>query len=116
MARGLTLRELDWAVAEYVLEQFYAGGDEPPEYSKEMALAWPLVEKFKHFAPVVFRAGGSVMMLGMAKPVGDEWGCRFDCAVDRKERYVFGWGGTAAEAICRAALECANLISGNTPP
>lgn len=112
----LSLRELDWAVAEYVLEQCYTGGGQPPAYSKEIELAWPLVEKFKHFAPVIFKAGGSMMMLGMSKPVGGEWGCRFDFAVDRKENYVFGWGDTAAEAICRAALECANRMNGNSPP
>ena len=112
----MTLRELDWAVAEYVLEQFYTGGDEPPNYSKEIELAWPLVEKFGHFAPVVFKAGGSVMMLGMSKPVGGQWGCRFDCAVDRKENYVFGWGDTAAEAICRAALECVRKRDEVSPP
>ena len=112
----LSLRELDWAVAEYVLEHLeYTGDHVPPPYSKEIGLAWPLIEKFKHFAPVVFKSG--VVMLGHgSKAVGGEWGCRFDCSIDRKENYIFGWGDTAAEAICRAALECANKTSGNTPP
>jgi hypothetical protein len=115
MVRTLSLRELDWAVAEYVLEQFYTAGDEPPKYSKEIELAWPLVEKFKHFAPVVFKSGVATLGQG-SKPVGGEWGCRFDCSIDRKENYVFGWGDTAAEAICRAVLECSNKTSGNSPP
>lgn len=107
MVTNLSLRELDWAVSEYVLEQFYAAGDEPPKYSKQIELAWPILEKFKHFAPVVFKSG--VMMLGQnQKAVGGEWGCRLDCTADQKEKYIFGYGDTAAEAICRAVLDCAN--------
>jgi hypothetical protein len=89
----LSLRELDWAVAEYVLEHLeYTGDHVPPPYSKEIGLAWALVEKFKHFAPVVFKSG--VVMLGQgSKAVGGEWGCRFDCSIDRKENYIFRLGG-----------------------
>ena len=113
MVTNLSLRELDWAVAEYVLEQFYVGGDEPPKYSKQIELAWPILEKFKRFAPVVFKSG--VTMLGQnQKFVGGEWGCRLDCTADKREKYIFGYGDTAAEAICRAVLDCANC--GDSPP
>ncbi len=98
------LRELDLLVSEKVLGVSYLSHEEPSPYTKDIRYAWRLIEKLSHFAPVVFKCGGYTMLGEMTRPQGGEWGCRFDCAEDGKENYVLGYGDTAAEAICRAAL------------
>jgi hypothetical protein len=78
------------------------------KYSEQIQNAWKVIDQYKHFAPVVFRAGGMMMLGEDKRPKGGEWGCRFDCAEDGKEDYLIGYGETPAEAIVKAALKVAN--------
>lgn len=77
------------------------------KYSIQLENAWKAVDKYKHFAPVVFKADGMMMLGEDKRPEGGEWGCRFDCAENSKENYIIGYGETPAEAIVKAALKVA---------
>ena len=105
------LRQLDLLVAEKVLGISYLTHEEPAPYSKDIQLAGRLIEKLSYFAPVVFKCGGYTMLGEGTRPVGGEWACRFDCSEAGKENYILGYGDTAAEAICRAALAVAERKS-----
>jgi hypothetical protein len=101
-----SLRDLDIQVAEEVLGQYYSDGDEPPQYSIDIADAWGIINKLSHFAPVIFKCAGCMIRGEDGRPEGGEWGCRFDLSLNGKEQYILGYGDTPAEAICRAGLEC----------
>lgn len=64
--------------------------------------AFELVERNRHLAPAIFRCGGMMWLGESQRPVGGEWGCRFDFSADGKEDYVIGYGATPAEAIFEA--------------
>lgn len=77
------------------------------KYSARLEAAWEAVDKYKHYAPVIFRVGGYMHLGEDKRPEGGEWACRFDCAKDKKENYIFGYGEMPAEAIVKAALKVA---------
>ncbi len=61
---------------------------ELPRFSSHIDAAWQVVDRFAHFAPVIFMCGGIMMLGESGRPAGGEWGCRFDCWEDKKENYA----------------------------